>query len=108
MAAAIAQATSKRLASLAVSSTPKRMPGVKQLHSSAPKQTGGSHDSHGNGHDSHGDDYDAYLHAEHMYNLPGMKHRKLKMGLAVFAVVAIGTGVPIFAVIFQQKKAMIM
>ncbi|KAI5062250.1 hypothetical protein GOP47_0022789 [Adiantum capillus-veneris] len=69
MAAAIAQATSKRLASLAVSSTPKRMPGVKQLHSSAPKQTGGSHDSH---------------------------------------VVAIGTGVPIFAVIFQQKKAMIM
>eukprot|EP00250_Pteridium_aquilinum_P035017 c8465_g1_i1 orf=126-431(+) len=100
MAAAIAQAASKRLASLAVSSAPKQISGVKQLHTSASKQMSSSHDSH-----SHS--YDDYLHAEHMYNLPNMKNAKLKMGLAVFAVVAIGTGVPIFAVHFQQKKAMI-
>lgn len=49
--------------------------------------------------------YDDYIHAEHMYNLPAMKHRKLKMGIGVFGVLAIGTFVPIGAVIFQQRKA---
>ncbi|KAH7415613.1 hypothetical protein KP509_14G053800 [Ceratopteris richardii] len=67
---------------------------------------GGGHDSHGHhGNDEH--DYGAYLHAKHMYDLPGMKNRTLKMGLSVFGVVAFGTAVPIIAVIFQQKKAMI-
>ena len=61
-------------------------------------------DGHGAGHDN----YDDYIHAEHMYNLPAMKNRTLKMGLAVSAVVGIGTAVPIIAVIFQQKKAKIM
>jgi hypothetical protein len=61
-------------------------------------------EAHGASHDG----YDDYIHAEHMYNLPAMKNRTLKMALAVSAVVGIGTAVPIVAVIFQQKKAKIM
>ncbi|GLJ30713.1 hypothetical protein SUGI_0608730 [Cryptomeria japonica] len=54
-------------------------------------------------HGGHDEPY--YLHAEHMYNLDRMKHRKLKMTLAVWTCVGIGVGVPLFAVSFQQKKA---
>merc|ERR1712007_231800 len=51
------------------------------------------------------DDEPYYLHSKHMYNLDRMKHRKLKMTLAVWTCVGIGVFVPIFAVNFQQKKA---
>lgn len=54
----------------------------------------------GHGHDSE----PFYLHAKHMYNLDRMKYQKLTMTVAVLGVVSIGVGVPVFAVIFQQKK----
>jgi hypothetical protein len=54
----------------------------------------------GHGHD----DYEYYLHAKHMYNLDRMKHQALKMSLGVFTAFSIGVGVPIFAVVFQQRK----
>eukprot|EP01018_Ginkgo_biloba_P018740 Gb_22157 [translate_table: standard] len=53
-------------------------------------------------HGTHSDPY--YIHAEHMYGLDRMKHWKLKMTVAVWAAFGIGTFVPIFAVMFQQKK----
>ncbi|KAJ7561281.1 hypothetical protein O6H91_03G021700 [Diphasiastrum complanatum] len=68
--------------------------GSRALHAGGIKQTS-----------EHGGSYGAdYLHAEHMYNIPAMSHRKLKFGLGVFGALAIGIGVPIFAVVFQQKK----
>uniref|UniRef100_A0A5K0ZFZ5 SLL1 protein n=2 Tax=Nymphaea colorata TaxID=210225 RepID=A0A5K0ZFZ5_9MAGN len=54
----------------------------------------------GHGHDSE----PFYMHAKHMYNLDRMKHQKLKMSLGVWTCFAIGATVPIFVVIFQQKK----
>ncbi|GBG68959.1 hypothetical protein CBR_g3658 [Chara braunii] len=50
-------------------------------------------------------DEPAYLHAEHMYDLPSMKNRKLKMGLLVFGGLGFGIAVPLFAVAVQQQKA---
>ncbi|KAJ8633937.1 hypothetical protein MRB53_027273 [Persea americana] len=64
------------------------------LHSTGVKRMGG------HGHDSE----PFYLHAKHMYNLDRMKYQKLTMTLGVLGVVSIGVGVPVFAVIFQQKK----
>ncbi|KAJ0972047.1 hypothetical protein J5N97_020006 [Dioscorea zingiberensis] len=52
----------------------------------------------------HGHDEPYYLHAKHMYNLDRMKHQKLKMSLSVLTAFSIGVGVPVYAVIFQQKK----
>ncbi|KAF8099555.1 hypothetical protein N665_0242s0038 [Sinapis alba] len=52
----------------------------------------------------HGHDEPYYLHAKHMYNLDRMKFQGLKMSLAVFTAFSIGVGVPIFAVVFQQRK----
>lgn len=52
----------------------------------------------------HGHDEPFYLHAKHMYNLDRMKYQKVKMPLAVFTAFSLGVGLPIFAVIFQQKK----
>lgn len=52
----------------------------------------------------HGHDEPEYMHAKHMYNLDKMKYRPLKMSLAVFSAFSIGVIVPIYAVIFQQKK----
>ncbi|KAL5974506.1 hypothetical protein ACLOJK_031171 [Asimina triloba] len=63
------------------------------LHSTAVKRMGG-----------HGHDEPYYLHAKHMYNLDRMKHQKLKVSLGVLTAFSIGVGVPIYAVIFQQKK----
>ncbi|KAL5778867.1 hypothetical protein ACOSQ2_009604 [Xanthoceras sorbifolium] len=63
------------------------------FHSTGVKRMGG-----------HGHDEPFYLHAKHMYNLDRMKHQKLKMSLGVFTAFSIGVGVPIFAVVFQQKK----
>lgn len=63
------------------------------FHSTGVKRMGG-----------HGHDEPYYLHAKHMYNLDRMKFQGLKMSLAVFTAFSIGVGVPIYAVIFQQKK----
>ncbi|XP_039024506.1 uncharacterized protein LOC120157467 [Hibiscus syriacus] len=64
------------------------------VHSTGVKSMGGGH----------GHDEPYYLHAKHMYNLDRMKHQKLKMSLAVFTAFSIGVFVPVYAVIFQQKK----
>ncbi|XP_031115026.1 uncharacterized protein LOC116019081 [Ipomoea triloba] len=63
------------------------------IHSTGVKRMGG-----------HGHDEPFYIHAKHMYNLDRMKNQKLKMSLGVFTAFSIGVGVPIWAVIFQQKK----
>ncbi|PSS17451.1 Rho GTPase-activating protein [Actinidia chinensis var. chinensis] len=52
----------------------------------------------------YGHDEPFYLHAKNMYNLDRMKYQKLTMTLGVLTAFSIGVGVPIFAVIFQQKK----
>ncbi|OWM67463.1 uncharacterized protein LOC116206306 [Punica granatum] len=66
------------------------------IHSTGVKRMGGGH--------GHGHDEPYYLHAKHMYNLDRMKHQKLKMTLAVWTAFSIGVAVPVYAVIFQQKK----
>jgi hypothetical protein len=70
------------------------LPANRSFHSTGVKRMGGGH----------GHDEPYYLHAKHMYNLDRMKHQALKMSLGVFTAFSIGVGVPIFAVVFQQKK----
>ncbi|AQK71636.1 hypothetical protein Zm00014a_007914 [Zea mays] len=53
---------------------------------------------------AHAHDEPYYVHAKHMYNLHRMKHQQLKVCLAVLAAVGTGIGVPVYAVVFQQKK----
>ncbi|KAK6115517.1 hypothetical protein DH2020_007786 [Rehmannia glutinosa] len=65
------------------------------IHSTTIKKMGGH---------AHGHDEPFYLHAKHMYNLDRMKHQKLTMTLGVLTAFSIGVGVPIYAVIFQQRK----
>ena len=48
---------------------------------------------------------DDYIHAEHMYNITGIKNRKAKMAAGVFGSLTIGIMVPIWAVQYQLKKA---
>ncbi|EPS61894.1 hypothetical protein M569_12903, partial [Genlisea aurea] len=64
------------------------------IHSTSIKEMGGGH----------GHDEPFYVHAKHMYNLDRMSHQKLKMTLGVLSAFSIGVAVPIYAVIFQQKK----
>ncbi|KAK4280008.1 hypothetical protein QN277_011693 [Acacia crassicarpa] len=64
------------------------------FHSTGVKRIGGGH----------GHDEPEYIHAKHMYNLDKMKNRPLKMSLAVFSVFSLGVAIPVFAVVFQQKK----
>ncbi|KAG6425178.1 hypothetical protein SASPL_115604 [Salvia splendens] len=64
------------------------------IHSTSIKKMGGGH----------GHDEPFYLHAKHMYNLDRMNHQALKMSLSVFAAFSIGVAVPVYAVVFQQKK----
>ncbi|CAA3030574.1 -dependent heme receptor A [Olea europaea subsp. europaea] len=64
------------------------------FHSTGVKKMGGGH----------GHDEPFYLHAKHMYNLDRMKHQQLKMTLGVLSAFTIGVAVPVYAVIFQQKK----
>ncbi|XP_020229280.1 uncharacterized protein LOC109810268 [Cajanus cajan] len=64
------------------------------FHSTGMKRMGGGH--------GHGEP--DYMHAKHMYNLDKMKHQGLKMSLAVLSAFSIGVAVPVYAVIFQQKK----
>ncbi|KAI5567586.1 hypothetical protein POPTR_013G110600v4 [Populus trichocarpa] len=66
------------------------------IHSTGVKRMGGGH--------AHGHDEPFYLHAKHMYNLDRMKYQKIKMPLAVLTAFSIGVIVPVYAVIFQQKK----
>ncbi|KAG6737869.1 hypothetical protein POTOM_059400 [Populus tomentosa] len=70
--------------------------GLCQDYSYGVKRMGGGH--------AHGHDEPFYLHAKHMYNLDRMKYQKIKMPIAVFTAFSIGVLVPIYAVIFQQKK----
>uniref|UniRef100_A0A0A0LQ20 SLL1 protein n=1 Tax=Cucumis sativus TaxID=3659 RepID=A0A0A0LQ20_CUCSA len=65
------------------------------FHSTGVKRMGGH---------AHGHDEPYYLHAKHMYNLDRMKYQKLTMTLGVLTAFSIGVGVPIYAVVFQQKK----
>ncbi|KAG8378442.1 hypothetical protein BUALT_Bualt08G0137700 [Buddleja alternifolia] len=64
------------------------------IHSTSVKKMGGGH----------GHDEPYYLHAKHMYNLDRMKNQKLTMTLGVLTAFSIGVAVPVYAVIFQQKK----
>nr|AFK36677.1 unknown [Lotus japonicus] len=64
------------------------------FHSTGMKRMGGGH----------GHDEPYYMHAKHMYNLDRMKYQGLKMSLAVFTAFSIGVAIPVYAVIFQQKK----
>ncbi|KAK9758180.1 hypothetical protein RND81_01G213100 [Saponaria officinalis] len=64
----------------------------REIHSSGMKMGG------------HGHDEPFYLHAKHMYNLDRMKYQKVKMPIAVFSAFSIGVAVPVYAVVFQQKK----
>lgn len=66
----------------------------RSFHATSVKRMGG-----------HGHDEPFYMHSKHMYNLDLMKYQALKMSLGVFTAFSIGVGVPIYAVIFQQKKA---
>ncbi|KAL6130425.1 hypothetical protein ACLB2K_068804 [Fragaria x ananassa] len=66
---------------------------TRGFHSTGVKRMGG-----------HGHDEPFYMHSKHMYNLDLMKHQALKMSLGVFTAFNIGVGVPVFAIIFQQKK----
>ena len=63
------------------------------LHSTGVKRMGG-----------HGHDAPYYEHAKHMYNLDKMKNQKLKVTLGTWTLFTIGMGVPVFAVLYQQKK----
>lgn len=53
---------------------------------------------------AHAHDEPYYVHSKHMYNLHRMKHQQLKVSLAVLSAVGTGVGVPVYAVVFQQKK----
>ncbi|CAD5167062.1 uncharacterized protein LOC135622788 [Musa acuminata AAA Group] len=67
---------------------------TREFHATGMKRMGG-----------HGHDEPYYLHAKHMYNLDQMKHQKLKVALSVWSAFGIGMAVPVYAVMFQQKKA---
>ncbi|KAL3735367.1 hypothetical protein ACJRO7_024491 [Eucalyptus globulus] len=87
LASSSASSSSASLASKSVS---------RNFHSTGVKRMGGGH--------AHGHDEPYYLHAKHMYNLDRMKNQGLKMSLAVFTAFSIGVAVPVYAVMFQQKK----
>ncbi|KAG6607652.1 hypothetical protein SDJN03_00994, partial [Cucurbita argyrosperma subsp. sororia] len=86
----------KSCAKLVKSSEPLLLKSANRgFHSTGVKRMGGH---------AHGHDEPYYLHAKHMYNLDRMKNQKLSMRLGVFTAFSIGVGVPIYAVMFQQKK----
>ncbi|KAF9670624.1 hypothetical protein SADUNF_Sadunf13G0088200 [Salix dunnii] len=66
------------------------------IHSTGVKRMGGGH--------AHGHDEPFYLQAKHMYNVVRMKYQRIKLPLAVFTALSIGVIVPVYAVIFQQKR----
>ncbi|KAH9538619.1 hypothetical protein CY35_15G016100 [Sphagnum magellanicum] len=77
----------RRLATKLAPSSTITVSGTRQFHASGPKHYG-----------------DEYIHAEHMYDIQGMKNRKLKVFLGTFGALAIGIMVPIWAVQYQRKK----
>ncbi|KAL1824928.1 hypothetical protein DCAR_0313033 [Daucus carota subsp. sativus] len=85
------RSASKLISSTQSSILPKSV--NRSFHATSVKRMGG-----------HGHDEPFYMHSKHMYNLDMMKHQALKMSLGVFTAFSIGVGVPIYAVIFQQKK----
>ncbi|XP_047342693.1 uncharacterized protein LOC124946167 [Impatiens glandulifera] len=82
-------------ASKILASSPLFLPksAARRFHSTGVKRMGG-----------HGHDEPFYIHAKNMYNLDRMKHQKIKVPLAVLTAFSIGVVVPVYAVIFQQKK----
>ncbi|DBB17916.1 hypothetical protein WJX82_009919 [Trebouxia sp. C0006] len=70
---------------------------VRTFKSSAVQQSGG------HGHSTGG--YDDYIHAEHMYSIQKMPHRKIKMAIACSSIVILGFGVPVTAIKWQKHKA---
>ncbi|KAJ4758436.1 TonB-dependent heme receptor A [Rhynchospora pubera] len=70
---------------------------VREFHATGTKRMGGGH---GHAHDG---GYH-YEHTKHMYNLHRMKNQQLKMCLSVLSAFSIGVAVPVYAVLFQQKK----
>ncbi|KAL2653696.1 hypothetical protein R1flu_021824 [Riccia fluitans] len=96
MASSMAVAALRRVASTTKTAVPSL--GKRGFQSS-----GAKHGGHGGG--ASGELYsNDYLHAPHMYDLLGMKQRKLKMGLLIFGGLAFGSAVPIIASQYQQKK----
>ncbi|KAF6144785.1 hypothetical protein GIB67_016859 [Kingdonia uniflora] len=55
------------------------------------------------GHGSHADK-PYYLYAKHMYNLDRMKYLRVKMPFFVFTCFSIRVVVPVYVIIFQQRK----
>jgi hypothetical protein len=68
---------------------------MREFHATGAKKMGGGHGHDGGYH---------YEHTKHMYNLDKMKNQQLKMCLFVLSAFSIGVAVPVYAVIFQQKK----
>ncbi|KAJ6433612.1 hypothetical protein OIU84_017331 [Salix udensis] len=72
------------------------MTGDGGIHSTGVKRMGGGH--------AHGHEEPFYLHANHMYNVDRMKYQRIKLPLAVFTAFSIGAIIPVYAVIFPQKR----
>ncbi|CAM6023084.1 unnamed protein product [Sphagnum balticum] len=87
MASSATATVVRRLATKLAKSPTASVSGTRQFHASGPKHYG-----------------DDYLHAEHMYNIQGMKNRKLKVFLGSFGSLALGIMVPVWAVHYQMKK----
>mmetsp|Transcript_19112 Transcript_19112/g.41836 ORF Transcript_19112/g.41836 Transcript_19112/m.41836 type:complete len:85 (+) Transcript_19112:69-323(+) len=64
---------------------------ARSLHTSTPT-LGGAHDP-------------AYVHAKNMYDIQSMPNRTAKWAVAFVASLSFGFGVPVIAVMHQQKKA---
>ncbi|KAL3685678.1 hypothetical protein R1sor_003700 [Riccia sorocarpa] len=96
MASSLAVGVLRRLSSTTKNAVPSL--GKRGFHSAGAKQ--GAHGG-GSGGELYSNDY---LHAPHMYDLPAMKQRKLKMGLLVFGGLAFGSVVPIIATEYQKSK----
>ncbi|MED6205886.1 hypothetical protein PIB30_022019 [Stylosanthes scabra] len=77
---------------------------VRSSQSFITKSSSGSRSFHSTGIKRGGHHEPEYMHAKHMYNLDKISNRGLKMSLAVFTGFSIGVAVPVYAVIFQQKK----
>ncbi|KAG0533354.1 hypothetical protein BDA96_04G186200 [Sorghum bicolor] len=93
MATALGRGARSGLRLLAAGAESCSAPASRSFHSTGIRRMG-----------AHAHDEPYYVHAKHMYNLHRMKHQQLKVSLAVLAAVGTGVGVPVYAVVFQQKK----
>eukprot|EP00976_Prorocentrum_cordatum_P029304 596432-Prorocentrum_minimum.AAC.1 len=64
---------------------------ARSLHVSTPT-LGGAHEP-------------AYVHAKNMYDIQAMPNRTMKWAVSFVAALGFGFGVPVLAVVHQQKKA---